>query len=154
VCSRVSILAVVVASALAVGGCASGKVREANRYVKAVNQAQLSFAASSDRLVTQISPDSRPAQDRVLVGRFSTAVDTFVARLRAIKPPARVTQLHQRLIVAIVAFGHSLRVAGDNLTSKDAGRILDGQQQLGAATARVGRAINGTVAAINRALKS
>jgi type VI protein secretion system component VasF len=153
VSSRLSIVAATVLAAATLGGCASGKVREANTYVKAVNRAQLSFAASSTKLVAQITPDSKAAEDRRALQRFYGAVDGFVARLKAIKPPARVRALHARLIAALVTFGQNLRTAGAGLTSKNAGRILDGQQQLAAASARVTHAINATIAAINGALK-
>lgn len=135
------------------GGCANGKVKEANAYVNAVNQAQTGFAATTEQLLTQLSPDQSVKRDTVLLERFYAAVDRFIARLRAIKPPARVRALHDHLVSAMVRFGASLRSAGAAIKSKDASRILDGQQQLAAATTGMTHAINTTVAAINAALK-
>lgn len=152
--SRFRLLVPVALLAGALGGCASGKVKEANDYVNAVNQAQTGFAASSDKLLAQITPDSPSGKDRTVLTRFYGTVDTFVSTLRAIDPPARVRTLHEKLIGAMIRFGTSLRAAGADITSKDASRILDGQQELAAATAGVSRTINTTISAINTALKS
>ena len=151
--SRSRLLVLLALLAATVGGCASGKLKEANDYVTKVNQAQTGFAASSDRLLTQITPDSPSAKDRAVLSQFYSAVDGFVAKLRAIDPPASVRALHERLIGAIVRFGTSLRTAGDDITSKQAARILDGQQELAKATAGVSGTINTTIARINAALK-
>ena len=154
VTGRLALLPALAVLALAAGGCASGKVKEANTYVNAVNAAQTGFASSSDRLLTKITPDSPSRRDRTVLTRFYRTVDAFVARLRAIDPPARVQDLHTRLIGAMVGFGASLRKAGSDITSRNASRILDGQQELAAATQGVTRTINSTIAAINTALKS
>jgi predicted phage tail protein len=151
---RLISLAITALAAGLVGGCASGKVREANDYVKAVNAAQTTFAQTSNRLRVAIAPDNTKAQNQVVLQRFYGAVDVFVARLRAITPPARVRALHDRLITAMVRFGASLRSAGAGMTSKSASRILDGQAQLATATADASRAIDTTIAQINRSLRS
>lgn len=150
---RVAPLALVLlACAAAVGGCASGKVREANDYVNAVNKAQSSFAATSAQLLTKISPGGAISSQKVTLQRFYSAVDGFVGQLQAIKPPARVRALHDRLIVAMQTFGRSLRSAGAAIVSRNAVRILTGQQQLASATTSVSQTINKTVLAINAAL--
>jgi hypothetical protein len=153
VSSRLSLLAVAALLAGAIGGCADGKVKEANAYVNAVNAAQGGFAKTSERLLAAITPDSAAKQDRAVLTRFYTAVDRFVEQLRAIAPPARVRALHEKLTAAMVRFGTSLRTAGSDITSGKAGRIAGGQQQLASATASVSKTINATVAAINAALK-
>jgi hypothetical protein len=147
-------VAVAVLLAVPVGGCADGKVKEANAYVSAVNEAQNGFAATSEKLLGEITPDSPGKQDRTVLRRFYAAVDRFVEQLRAIEPPARVRSLHEKLTAAMVRFGASLRSAGDDITSRRASRVLDGQQKLAAATAGVSKTINATIAAINTALKS
>ena len=153
---RLAALLLVVTAALAVGGCASGRVREANSYVAAVNRAQSAFSLASTRLATSIGPDTAENAhgevDRRLT-RYYAVVDRFVAQLRAIKPPSSVQTLHERLTAAVVSFGGSLRQAGADLTSGKAGRILDGQDRLGKATTAVAHAIDTTVAQINSALK-
>ena len=137
-----------------VGGCSDGKVKEANTYVNAVNAAQGTFAQQSEKLMAQITPDSAPKRDRAVLEEFYAAVDGFVVKLRAIKPPARVKTLHEKLIAAMVRFGNSLRSAGSDITSGNAGKILDGQSKLAKATESVSKAINATISAINDALKA
>lgn len=146
-------LAPLLLAAVLLGGCADGRVKEANRYVGQVNAAQTRFAQTSQRLLGEISPGGRPARNRAALGRFYGAVDGFVGRLRSIDPPARVRSLHGRLIAAMVRFGSELRAAGTALTSGNASRVLDGQERLAAATAAVARRINATVTAINAALE-
>jgi hypothetical protein len=135
------------------GGCADGKVREANDYVGAVNAAQSRFAATSEKLLRDIAPDDRRAHNRAALGRFYGAVDGFVTALRRIDPPARVRALHARMIAAIVRFGADLRAAGAAITSGRASRILGGQERLARATSSVARRINSTIGEINAALR-
>ena len=98
------------------------------------------------------SPGGARAAEQVTLERFYSAVDGFVARLRAIRPPARVRALHGRLIGAMQEFGRSLRTAGAAIVSGNAVRILDGQQQLAEATSTVSHTIDTTVTAINAKL--
>ena len=148
-------LLVALAALVCLAGCGTdGKVKQANAYVNAVNQAQTEFASKSNALVGQITPDSSRPHDTAVLQQFYAAVDTFVRRLRAIKPPANVRALHTKLTNALVSFGVSLRSAGHDLTSKNAGAILDGQAKLAEATQRVTQTINTTVSQINTALKS
>lgn len=139
--------------AAAAGGCANGRVDEANHYVAAVNAAQTRFAATSERLLRSIAPDDRPARNRAALSRFYRAVDGFVAELRGIAAPDRVRALHARLVAAIVRFGRDLRAAGAGITSGSASRILTGQERLAAATSAVARRINATIAEINKVLR-
>jgi hypothetical protein len=148
------LLVVLAAFAGGVAGCGDDKVKEANAYVKAVNEAQSEFATKSNTLVRQITPSDSAKQGAALFEDFYGAVDTFVSRLRKIKPPASVRALHAKLTSALVRFGGRLRSAGADVTSDNAGRILDGQAKLARATQEVTRAINATLAQINSKLKS
>jgi hypothetical protein len=148
------VLLAVVAAAAGITACGDDKVKQANAYVSAVNQAQGDFASKSNELVGRITPTSSRKHDDVVLKEFYAAVDGFVHRLRAIKPPVKVKALHAKLTAALVRFGVSLRSAGGDLTSNNAGRILDGQAKLARATQSVSRSINATVAKINRVLKS
>jgi hypothetical protein len=138
--------------AAAAGGCADGGAKEANTYVAAVNDAQGRFSASSEKLLMQITPDTPSREDREALGAFYGAIDGFVGDLRAIDAPAKVKALHERLIASMVRFGDRLRSAGADITSEDAGRILDGQEELATASAAVARNINSTIKAINDTL--
>ncbi|MCW2991548.1 MAG: hypothetical protein JWM73_2142 [Solirubrobacterales bacterium] len=149
---RLSPLLLALALIAGLGGCADGKVKEANAYVGAVNDAQTRFAATSEKLLGEITHDDQSPKARVALGEFYGAVDTLVGELRAIAPPAKVKSLHDRLIASMVRFGDQLRSAGDDLGSNNAGRILNGQQELASASASVARSINATIKAINDSL--
>lgn len=140
-----------IAAAL-LGGCAGGDVDTANRYVAAVNGAQSDFAAQSDRLRARLDAGAPTARGLAALSEFSAAVDELVVRLDSIDPPSAVGSLHVRLVDAMSRFGDGLRRAGDELASDNAGAILDGQQRLAAATARVTRSFNTTIGAINDVL--
>ncbi|MFL5844536.1 MAG: hypothetical protein ACJ762_07570 [Solirubrobacteraceae bacterium] len=152
--SRVALGMVLALLAGGAGGCADGEVKEANSYVAAVNDAQQAFATRSEELRDKVDVTQPGSQGRAALRDFYAAVDDFAGRLRAIDPPAAVRSLHEKLIGSIVRFGTSLRKAGSDIGSGNAGRILDGQEELSNATASVGRSINATIAAINDALRS
>ena len=151
---RITTLLALVALTGVAAGCGDEKVKQANAYVNAVNAAQSKFASTSNDLVGRITPNSSRKHDDAVLKQFYAAVDTFVRQLRAIQPPASVQALHTKLTNSLVSFGVSLRSAGKDLTSDNAGRILDGQSKLAVATQKVTRSINSTVAEINTALKS
>ncbi len=148
---RVMLLVAALAGVL--GGCANGRVDEANTYVAAVNRAQTMFAGVSEQLQKTIRPGDAPRKARADLAGYYAAVDRFIAKLRSIDAPARVRALHERLIAAMVRFGSGLRAAGADITSGNASRVLDGEQTLADATMAVQREINANIAAINTALK-
>lgn len=141
------------AAAALLGGCADGKVKEANDYVDAVNAAQTRFAKTSEQLLADVQPGGAAKKNGAALSRFYGAVDSFVAELRRIKPPTRVASLHERLIGAVVTFGGELRRAGSAITSDNASKILAGQERLAKATSTISQRLNSTVSAINDALR-
>lgn len=144
------LLSVLAAAALA--GCAGGDAEESNRYVAAVNEAQTAFSMTSQRLQQEIEPGAANGSKGTFT-EFYAAVDDFVARLRRIDPPTGVRALHERLIASMVRFGADLRTAGDKIASRNAGRILDGQEELADASGEVARELNSTIKAINTTLQ-
>lgn len=148
---RLLLLVALVAGPLS--GCGgAGKVKEANTYVDAVNQAQTRFATTIDTLSTRITSTSTPAEDRATLGRFQAAVDRVVGDLRVVDAPDDVRGLHAKLISVMEAFGTEVREASGDLASGSASRVLAAQEKLATATADVSRQINATIAAINRRL--
>ena len=148
---RARVLTIVLATA-ALAGCAGSDVEKSNEYVAAVNDAQSAFTETSERLQAEIEP-GEPGGDPGAFREFYGAVDDFVGELRAIEAPAPVRSLHERLIATMVRFGDSLRSAGAKITSGQAGRILDGQEQLATATNAVATDLNKTIRAINDTLQ-
>jgi hypothetical protein len=146
---------VVVGLALLASGCGSGsgKVEEANAYVKDVNRAQRMFAGTVDQLAGRITSTSTTRQDRRTMTRFQTAVDRVVADLRAVNAPDRVAPLHRELVDEIGAYAGNVRKAAKGIESNNAKRLLKAQQDLADATTKVSAQINRTIDRINKGLQ-
>jgi len=139
--------------AAGVAACGNGKVERANAYVEQVNAAQTEFARVSEDLLARVRPDEPSRANERLLARFVSEVEDLAARLRDIEPPAQVRRQHARLAIAMARFGERVRAAGRDIASSEPGRILDGQAELSDATSGVSREINGSIAAINAALR-
>jgi hypothetical protein len=149
--ARVLLATLLVAGLLS--GCGGGgKVKEANRYVDAVNRAQTHFADTIDQLSKRITPQSTPAEDRTTLQGFDDAVDRVVGELRAIRPPDGVTALHTKLVALLTAFRGQVDRSRADLTKGTATALIAAQEGLAKATADVSSGINATVAQINTAL--
>ena len=147
-----ALLCILLAAGLLAGCGGGGGVKEANKYVDAVNKAQNRFASTVDSLSARITSTSTPAEDRATLSKFQGAVDQVVGDLRAVDPPDKVRDLHTRLITAMKDFGAQVREVSSALSSGSATRLLAAQEQLAKATAEVSQKINATIAAINRKL--
>jgi hypothetical protein len=143
---------VLAAAAVAVSGCGSD-VKARNDYVDAVNKAQDGFAASFDRLSSQITATSTPAQDQRTLEGFRQAVDRAVTRLRAIQVPDRVKGLHAQLIGEIAAYGREIDRAKRAFRSSSPQEVVRAQTQLVNAVTRVSAQINHTIDQINKRLR-
>jgi hypothetical protein len=149
--ARLTVIAAATLVVAALAGCSSSDVEESNKYVAAVNDASTTFTTASERLRMEIAPGE--GGNRARFQEFYGAVDEYVHALRDIDAPAAVRSLHERLIATMERFGDELRSAGGKITSRNAGRILDGQEQLAEALAAVTRGINQTTRAINGTLQ-
>ncbi|MTD44746.1 hypothetical protein GKE82_10705 [Conexibacter sp. W3-3-2] len=139
--------------ALTLAACGGEDVERSNDYVRAVNAAQTSFAQTFDRLQSQITTSSTPAQDSATLGRFRAAIDDVVADLRRVDPPDSVRQQHEQLVAAIRSYGTTVTKARAAFRSKDATEILAARTQLSTDVARTSVRINQTIDAINRTLR-
>jgi outer membrane murein-binding lipoprotein Lpp len=149
---RLSPVLAAVVVALLISGCGDD-TKEANDYVAAVNQAQNDFAATFDRLSSQITSTSTPQQDQKTLDGFKTAVDKVVVDLRSVEVPSEVKDLHGRLIREISAYGTEIDKAKAAFADGDAQTIVRAQGQLASAVTRVSTQINRTIDAINKQLR-
>lgn len=151
---RVTRAAVVLATVLGLAGASGcGETERNNKYVDAVNRAQNDFAATFDRLQSEITSTSSPSKDRDTLTRFQQAIDKVVADLRAVDTPEKVTILHRRLIAQIASYGDEIDKAEKAFRSKDPARILGAQSRLVTAVTQVSTKINATIDAINKKLR-
>jgi hypothetical protein len=146
-----------VLAALALGVVAAGcgsDTKAANSYVDAVNQAQNDFASTFDRLSSQITSTSTPAQDQKTLDGFKRAVDKVVGDLRAVEPPEEVEGLHGELVGEISSYGKEIDKAKSAFANGSPKAIIKAQTQLVTAVTRVSGQINRTIDAINNKLRN
>ena len=144
-------LLILVAGAL-VAGCGDD-AEERNAYVDQVNRAQQSFANTVQELSGQITEGSTTDSDRETLGRFETAIDGVVGRLRSIEPPEEVSTQHTELVETIDRYGNEVSDAVVALEGDDPEELLTAQRELLEATGEVSADINRTIGEINRALQ-
>jgi hypothetical protein len=151
---RVLPLILAVVAALALPACGNDDSEERNAYAGKLNRAQTDFAKSFRDLSGEIGSARTPGQGRRTLQGFETAVDGVVADLRAIRPPAGMGTLHQRLIDQIAGYGREIRTAKEAYASSSPRRILEAQTALVNATTAISGRINRTIAAINKGLRA
>ena len=141
-----------IVAAVVAPGCGSD-TKAANDYVDSVNQAQNQFAATFDKLSSQITSTSTAQQDRKTLDGFKQAVDKVVTDLNSVTPPAKVKGLHAQLVSEISAYGTEIDRAKEAFATSDPQAIIKAQTQLVSAVTRVSAQINGTIDAINKKLR-
>jgi hypothetical protein len=151
---RVLVLIVAVVAALALPACGEDDSKERNAYAGKLNRAQTDFAKSFRDLSGEIGSARTPGQGRRTLQGFETSVDGVVKDLRAIRPPAGLAPLHQRLIDQIAGYGREIRSAKEAYATSSPRRILDAQTALVNATTAISGRINRTIAAINKGLQA
>jgi hypothetical protein len=149
---RILPLVLLAAVALLASGCGSD-TKAANEYVDSVNKAQNDFAATFDKLSTQITSTSSAQQDRETLDGFKQAVDKVVTDLRAVKVPNEVKDLHGQLVAEISAYGKEIDKAKQAFAGDDPQAIIKAQTKLVSAVTRVSTQINQTIDAINKKLR-
>lgn len=137
--------------ALLAAGCGNDTEKK-NDYVNAVNAAQTRFQQTFDRLQSEITATSTPAQDRKTLGRFKVAVDRVIADFKAIKPPSEVADLHRRLVVAVGDYRPAIADATQGYKSNDPRKILAASTRFARAVKGVGDRITATINQINQKL--
>jgi hypothetical protein len=150
---RVAALVLIVVCGLGAAGC-GGETKEHNAYVDAVNRAQNDFATQFSRLSDRITATSTARQDRETLKGFETVIEGVVRRLRTVKPPARVSGLHEELIGAIDSYGREIEKARDRFRSRSPARIIAAQTELIGAITAVSARINRTIDQINSRLRA
>jgi outer membrane murein-binding lipoprotein Lpp len=151
--ARALLLAAFALALVAVAGCGGGDTKRKNDYVNAVNRAQTEFQTSFDRLQADITATSTPAQERATLARLGRAVDTVVAKLHAINPPAEVAALHARLNAKVGAYRTAIDAAREAFKSKDPQKLIAAKTRFDTALSTVGRDISATIDAINAKLR-
>lgn len=149
---RRALAVLLTAFALAATGCGGGDTKKANAYVDSVNIAQAQFASSFERLSREITTSSTPAQDRKTLRSIAGALETTVADLRRIEPPAKVKKQHAELVDAMAAYDDAVAAAVRGLAGSTAAATA-AEARLASDTARTSTRVTAAVAAINQRLR-
>jgi uncharacterized phage infection (PIP) family protein YhgE len=147
------LIPVLVIVAVVVSGCGGNDTKEANAYVDSVNKAQNDFAATFDKLSSQITSTSTAEQDRRTLDGFKQAVDKVVADVKSVTPPDEVKDLHGRLVSEISSYGTEIDRAKKAFAGHDPQAMIKAQTQLVSAVTHVSTEINATIDAINKKLR-
>jgi hypothetical protein len=147
------LIPVLVIVAVAASGCGGNDTKSANTYVDSVNKAQNDFAATFDKLSSQITSTSTAAQDRKTLDGFKQAVDKVVVDLKSVMPPDKVKDLHGQLVSEISSYGTEIDKAKKAFATNDPQAIIKAQTELVSAVTQVSTKINATINAINKKLR-
>ena len=144
-------LAVLVALAVAVGGC-GGDTKTKNSYVEQVNTAQANFVAVVDDSQSRIQGNASDAETATQLDMIRAAAAKVVVELRAIKPPDNVKTLHASLVKEAQGLVAAFKKASDAYRSQDPSQILTAKVDLGKDIDRVNGQLNATIQQLNNKL--
>jgi hypothetical protein len=150
--ARAVVLLALLAASLA-AACGSGKGKDNDQYVTALNRAQTGLAQRFGALQARITPTSSAKQDEKTLRAYEAAVRDAVTALRGVSPPDGLSALHQRFIGQVADYGAALKTARSELRGDDPQAILAAQGRLRTAVAKTGTRLNATIQAINQKLK-
>jgi hypothetical protein len=126
--------ALLIALAVALGGCGGDDRKTDNAYVDQVNRIQTKFASAYKRVASEITSTTSTREDEKTIGRLETTIDETVADLRAVKPPAKVEKLHNDLVIVLDDYGTKLGGLSDDLLSHDEARAARAINELASDT--------------------
>jgi hypothetical protein len=147
------LIPVLVIVAVVASGCGGNDTKATNSYVDSVNKAQNDFAATFDKLSSQITSTSTAQQDRKTLDGFKQAVDKVVVDLKSVTPPDKVKDLHGQLVSEISSYGTEIGKAKKAFATNDPQAIIKAQTELVSAVTQVSTKINATIDAINKKLR-
>jgi hypothetical protein len=142
------------AVALVVGtGCGSD-TKNNNKYVDAVNKAQTDLLNNVQKVGSASSGTDPTAAAKKTFSDLSAAIDKFIADLKAVEPPDKVKDLHNRLITEITQVGSQVKSASSSLDAKDPQAIVTAQTKLATTVTALQTEMSKTIDDINNKLHS
>lgn len=126
--------ALLIAVAVALGGCGGDDRKTDNAYVDQVNRIQTKFASAYKRVASEITSTTSNREDEKTIGQLETTIDETVTDLRAVKPPAKVQKLHNDLVIVLDDYGTKLGGVSEDLLSRDEARAARAINQLASDT--------------------
>jgi hypothetical protein len=146
------LLPVALVAALVAGGCGGGGKSEESRYAKAVTQAQVDLATTLNRAQRKTAKSAQEAAGQATA--IKAAIEKDAATLRALKPPAKVAALHRQLITELQQLAGGIGDMAAAFKTNDKKALATAREKVVLELANVGTRIEGTIAAINKKLRS
>lgn len=132
-------------------GC-GGDTKSSNNYVDAVNKAQTDLLSNVQKVGSAPNSSDPAASAKKTFSDLGAAIDKFVADLKAVEPPDKVKDLHNRLISEITQVGGQVKAAGSTLDSKDPQAIVTAQSKLATSVTALQTEMSKTIDDINTKL--
>lgn len=118
-------------------------------YAARVNAIQQDFARSLEPLSATITPAAPVARDEAALRRFGVALQTLVARLRAVTPPPSLAALHARLVAELNRYARLVRQAAGRASAGTTSGLGAAVQELVQATRASAASIDATMVSMN-----
>lgn len=147
---RAVLVAALALSLLAVAGC-GGDTEESNDYVAAVNKAQTDFVNTVTSAAS--TPATTPEAAKDLFDKLEASTSKIVGDLKAIEPPEKVKDLHERLVSEVGQIEASVTKAQDAVESGDAKKAQETLASFATEMSSVGAKVSATIAEINTKLQ-
>lgn len=129
----------------------SGEALSEPAYITAVNAAQSEFATKSGKL--NLANPSGPKDFKKSLDKVGELIDTLVADLETITPPASVTTQHQKLIDIMSEYGEALDKDKNGLTSSDQAEVKRAATAIQKASTIFAKDFDATINDVNRVIK-
>ena len=152
----ISLLAVLVAG-LAPAACGEGEgdtLEDKKAYVAKVDEVQTRFAAEVTSVTTQYTARSSARRDRRTLRSFESAIDRFVAQLRAIEAPRSIRAEHTQLVAAMSGYAAEIAQANAVLSNPTTRALAEASERMRAATETVNTRLVAARNAINAKLNA
>jgi uncharacterized protein YcfL len=134
-------------------GCGSD-TKSSNDYVDSVNKAQTDLLSNVQKVGSASSGSDPTAAAKKTFSDLSSAIDKFIADLKAVDPPDKVKDLHNRLISEITQVGARVKQAGGSLDSQDPQTLVTAQSKLATSVTALQTEMSKTIDDINTKLHS
>jgi hypothetical protein len=148
---RLATISLAALALVVTAGCGSD-TKSSNDYVDAVNNAQTDLLSNVQKVGSTSSGSDPAAAAKKTFSDLSGAIDKFVADLKAVEPPDKVKDLHNRLIAEITQVGSQVKTAAGALDGKDPQALVTAQTKLASSVTALQTEMSKTIDDINSKL--
>ncbi len=151
---RLFALCALIAVSASLAACGSSDSKATNDYVGQVNTIQNQVASEFRTAGSALTATSTPESFKLALDQFDRSVATATAKLKAVKAPDKVKELHAQLVGAVAGYHATIAAARTALKATTTTALARAQTKFSAGTAQSSSQITTTINAINRKLRS